>query len=145
MSATDNRLDKIDTALGDTVAPPLPGDFNATLESIVSERGGASAFSPSQLAAARRLARLLTDEGRVDAPGISVLLSLLPSKPTAAPWDLSKLDDGDIAELGRILVKINGGPFPAAAGSPAVIGHGSAEFIARGVCDCALRKPNRMG
>jgi hypothetical protein len=48
MSATDNRLDKTDTALGDTLAPPVPGDFNATLDSLVSERGGPAAFSPSQ-------------------------------------------------------------------------------------------------
>jgi hypothetical protein len=52
MSATVNKLDKIEAAIGDTLAPQVPGDFNATLDSLVSERGGPAAFSPSQLAAA---------------------------------------------------------------------------------------------
>jgi hypothetical protein len=138
MSAADNKLDKIDTALGDTLAPAIPGDFNATLESVIAERGGPAAFSPSQLAAARRLSRLLTDEGRVDAPGISVLLTMLPAKPTSAPWDLSSLDDVELEALGKILCKIEGRPFPGAAGSSAVTAislHGSPEFAAAG-CDC---------
>jgi hypothetical protein len=116
MSATGNRLDKIETVLGDTVAPPCAEDFNATLESIIAERGGASAFSPAQLAAARRLARLLTDEGRVDAPGISVLLTMLPPPRPAAPaWDLSVLTVDELREFGRLIHKASGTPWSEAA------------------------------
>jgi hypothetical protein len=68
-----------------------------------------------------------------------MLLTMLPPKPTAAPWDLSKLDDVVLDALGRILCKIEGVPFPADGTSWPLDGHGSPAFIGR--CDCALCQP----
>jgi hypothetical protein len=103
---------KVELALGDVAAPPLlPADFDATLAALIAERGGAAQFSPSQIAAARRLARLLTDEGRVDAPGISVLLTMLPPKPVPEQLDLAKLDRDELCQLGRLIAKATGKPW----------------------------------
>jgi hypothetical protein len=124
MSADNNKLDRVEAALGDVAAPPVPADFDAVLEAIVGERGGASAFSPSQIAAARRLARMLVveDTGRLDAPGVAVLLSMLPPKPVAAGLDLAKLDRDELCQLGRLLAKMTGVPWEAPA-SRAAAGH----------------------
>jgi hypothetical protein len=144
MSAINDRLDRVAEAIGDVAVPPNPENFSSVLEAIISERSGPAAFSPSQIAAARRLARLLTDEGgRIDAPGLTVLQSLLPplrSPPPAPAWDLMKLDDAELMALGRIICKVTGVPWRQPAGAAAVIGHGSFEFIQRG-CDCSYCRP----
>jgi hypothetical protein len=112
-------MGKIEVALGDVAAPPSPENFDAVLEAIVSERGGASAFSPSQIAAARRLARMLVEETvRLDAPGVGVLLEMLPPKSAPAQFDLAKLDCDELCQLARIIAKLNGVPWEEPTSRP---------------------------
>lgn len=112
MNATANRMDKIELALADVLSAASPENFDSVLEAIIAERGGTSAFSASQIAAARRLARMLVEEtGRLDAPGVGVLIEMLPPKSVAAKLDLSKLDRGELCQLRRILAKMTGEPW----------------------------------
>jgi hypothetical protein len=108
-----NRIDRVASALGDVAAPANPENLDTVLESIVGERGGASAFSPSQVAAARRLARMLVEEtGRLDAPGVGVLLEMLPPKPATEQVDVAKmlatLDRDELSQLARLIAKATG-------------------------------------
>jgi hypothetical protein len=75
-----------------------------------------------------------------------VLLTMLPpARPAAPEWDLSVLSIEELQTLRQIIAKATGerggGGADDAASSSAVSGHGSAESIARGVCDCSLCKP----
>jgi hypothetical protein len=143
--STGDKLDRIAAAVGDTPAPATnPENFSAVLEAIVIERGGAAAFSPSQIAAARRLAQLLIGEGRVDAPGLSALQAMLPPLRSAAPeskFDLTGFSDQELREFGRLIAKASGRTWHEPAGATVVIGHGSREWIDPGNCDCASCKP----
>jgi hypothetical protein len=78
--------------------------------SLVAERGGIERFDGTQRVIALKLSEMLVSDGAVSAPAILALSGLLPPKPSAdeEAWDLSKLNDRELATLDKISRKALG-------------------------------------
>jgi hypothetical protein len=81
------------------------------LQEICDERGGQDGMTVLQLAAARNLAKLLSDDAADPAAvarSIPLLESVLPLKSAEPTADLSKLSDAQFSQLERLLAIARG-------------------------------------
>jgi hypothetical protein len=79
-------------------------DAQATMEALISERGGAGCFDRTQLLICSKLAEMLTADASVNASAVVALSSLLPAKPAAdeGEWNLELLTDEQFKVFDRL-------------------------------------------
>lgn len=104
------------TAPGET-NPVAPGAdaFTTLFDAIIQDSGGRCALGVVDVAVARSLARLLSEDSE-DAATIARLRSLLPARPAAparAAFDLSRLSGKDLCALERIASVATGAAAPS--------------------------------